>query len=33
MREHKERRPVRKLMDEHEAVSRIVADGDYLVYD
>lgn len=33
VREHKERRPVRKLMDEHEAISRFVADGDYLAYD
>ena len=33
VREHKERRMVSKLMDEHEAVSRFVADGDYMVYD
>ena len=33
VREHKERKLVSKLMDEHEAVSRFVADGDYLAYD
>ncbi|MDP6604873.1 MAG: CoA-transferase [Dehalococcoidia bacterium] len=33
VREHKERRQVSKLMDEHEAVARFVADGDYMVYD
>lgn len=30
---HKSREPVEKLMSEHEAVSRLVADGDYLAYD
>lgn len=33
VREHKQRSLVSKLMDEHEAVARFVADGDYLVYD
>jgi acyl CoA:acetate/3-ketoacid CoA transferase alpha subunit len=33
VREHKERRPVNKVMTEQEAVSRFVSDGDYLSYD
>lgn len=33
IRDHKPRGLVSKLMDEHEAVSRFVEDGDYLVYD
>lgn len=33
VREHKDRRLVSKLMTEQEAVSRFVADGDYLAYD
>lgn len=33
VREHKQRALVPKVMDEHEAVAKFVADGDYLVYD
>jgi acyl CoA:acetate/3-ketoacid CoA transferase alpha subunit len=33
VREHKERRLVSKLISEQEAVSRFVADGDYVAYD
>jgi acyl CoA:acetate/3-ketoacid CoA transferase alpha subunit len=33
VREHKERRPVNKVMTEQEAVSRFVSDGDYVAYD
>jgi glutaconate CoA-transferase, subunit A len=33
VRTHKGREPVTKLVTEHEAVSRCVADGDYIAYD
>jgi acyl CoA:acetate/3-ketoacid CoA transferase alpha subunit len=33
VRVHKSREPVEKLVTEHEAVSRCVADGDYVAYD
>ncbi|MEE9138104.1 MAG: CoA transferase [candidate division NC10 bacterium] len=33
MQVHKSREPVEKLVTEHEAVSRCVADGDYVAYD
>jgi glutaconate CoA-transferase subunit A len=33
VRLHKQRRPVDKVMTEQEAVSRFVADGDYVAYD
>jgi glutaconate CoA-transferase, subunit A len=33
VRTHKSREPVAKLVTEHEAVSRCVADGDYIAYD
>jgi acyl CoA:acetate/3-ketoacid CoA transferase alpha subunit len=33
VREHKERRPVNKVMTEQEAVQRFVEDGDYVAYD
>lgn len=33
VRLHKQRRPVDKLMTEQEAISRFVADGDYVAYD
>jgi glutaconate CoA-transferase subunit A len=33
IRDHKERRLVSKVMSEHDAVERFVADGDYLSYD
>jgi glutaconate CoA-transferase, subunit A len=33
VRDHKERRPVEKVMTEQEAVGRFVQDGDYVAYD
>ena len=33
VRDHKERRPVNKVVTEQEAVQRFVSDGDYVAYD
>ena len=33
VREHKPRTPVNKLVNEHDAIQRFVADGDYFAYD